>query len=157
MYPRDTRPLALSCGRIDTAWLIGTANPMLLGAGTDGGVDADDFAARVDQRAAAVAEVDRRVGLDVVVQAGVPQFAADEADDADGHRVHVAERIADRADPFADAQFVGVAERHFRQVSCRPEIRSSATSIAGSVPTTSARNERPSASVTVMRSADSMT
>ena len=116
MYPRDTRPLALSCGRIDTAWLIGTANPMLLGSRTDCGVDADDFAARVDQRAAAVAEVDGRVGLDIVVQARVAQFAADETDDPDGHRVDVAERVADGAHPFADPQFVGVAERHGRQV-----------------------------------------
>ena len=28
--PRDTVPRALSCGRIATAWLIGTAKPMLL-------------------------------------------------------------------------------------------------------------------------------
>ena len=30
MNPRETRPFALSCGRIAIAWLIGTANPMLL-------------------------------------------------------------------------------------------------------------------------------
>jgi hypothetical protein len=30
MYPRETRPFAFSCGTIDTAWLIGTAKPMLL-------------------------------------------------------------------------------------------------------------------------------
>ncbi|MND09328.1 hypothetical protein D3C83_325650 [compost metagenome] len=30
MYPRETRPVVLSCGRIPTAWLIGTAKPMLL-------------------------------------------------------------------------------------------------------------------------------
>ena len=30
MNPRETRPRSFSCGRIATAWLIGTANPMLL-------------------------------------------------------------------------------------------------------------------------------
>src|SRR6266516_6640030 len=50
------------------------------GARADGGIDDDDFAARVDQRPAAVAEVDRGVGLDVVVQARVEQLTADEAD-----------------------------------------------------------------------------
>ena len=39
-----------------------------LAAAGDGGVDADDLAARVEQRAAAVAGVDRGVGLDEVVE-----------------------------------------------------------------------------------------
>ena len=38
----------------------------------DGGVDADDFAARVDQRAAAVAGVEGGVGLDHVVDQRPP-------------------------------------------------------------------------------------
>ena len=53
-------------------------------------VDPDHLAARVDERSAAVAEIDRGVGLDVVVEARVEQLPADEADYPDGHRVHVA-------------------------------------------------------------------
>ena len=148
---------AFSCGRIATAWLIGTANPMLLARELIAELMPTTSPARVDQRSAAVAEIDRGVGLDVVVEARVEQLPADEADDADRDRVHVAERIANRADPFADPQIVGVAERRLREVCRRPCTFSSATSMAGSAPTTWPRNARPSASVTVMRSAPSIT
>ena len=80
-------------------------------ARADGRVDADHLAARVDQRTAAVAEIDGRVGLDVVVEAVVEQLPADEAHDADGDRMDVAERVADRAHPLADPKIVGVPER----------------------------------------------
>jgi acetyltransferase-like isoleucine patch superfamily enzyme len=79
----------------------------------DRGVDADDLAARVHERTAGIAEVDGRVGLDVVrearIAAEVAQRASLAADDADGDGVLVAERVADRDDPFTGAQAVGVA------------------------------------------------
>ena len=84
-------------------------------ARADRGVDADDLAARVDQRPAAVAEVDGRVGLDVVVEARVEELPADEADDADRDRVLVAERVADRAHPLAHPQRRRIADRRDRQ------------------------------------------
>src|SRR5437773_6514661 len=77
------------------------------GARADGGIDADDFAARINQRPAAVAEVDRGVGLNVVVEAFVEQLASEEADHAHGHRVLVSERVADRAHPLAHAERSG--------------------------------------------------
>ena len=43
----------------------------------------------------------------------------------------VTERIADRADPFADAKVVGVAERRFGQRPLSPLTWISATSMAG--------------------------
>ena len=61
-----------ACASSGRAMLIGIAKPMpwlLAGAGR---VDADDLAARVEQRAAAVARVDRGVGLDEVVEDGPP-------------------------------------------------------------------------------------
>ena len=84
-------------------------------ARADRGVDADHFAARVDERSAAVAEVDRGVGLNVIVQAHVEQLPSEEADHADGDGVFVAERIADRAHPLAHPQRRGVAERRHGQ------------------------------------------
>ena len=48
----------------------------------------------------------------------------------------VAERVADRADPLAHAQRVGVAERRLGQ-PVAPIDLTSATSVAGSMPTTS--------------------
>ena len=64
------------------------------GLGTDGGIDADDLAAGVDQWAAAVAEVDSGVGLDVVVEAGVEEFPAQEADNPDRDAVFVLDALA---------------------------------------------------------------
>src|SRR2546428_8254650 len=64
-------------------------------ARADRGVDADHLAARVDERTAAVAEVDRGVGLNVVVEADVEQLAAEKAHDTDRDGVLVAERITD--------------------------------------------------------------
>ena len=148
MNPRATRPRFLQLRQDCSAWLMGTAKPMLLARRADGGVDADHLAARVDQRAAAVAEIDGRIGLDVAVEAGVEQFAAD---------------VARRRRPSPCAR---------RPAGCRwrtpirppaghqsrPAARTgngcaeltliSAMSVSGSLPTTSARSVRPSASLT---------
>ena len=86
------------------------------GLGADRRVDANHLAARVYERAAAIAEVDRGVGLDVVVQARVEELAPDEADDANRHRMHVPERVADGAHPLTGAQLVGVTQRRHRQI-----------------------------------------
>ena len=127
------------------------------GARADRRVDADHLAARVDQRAAAVAEVDRGVGLDVVVEAGVEQLAPDEAHDPDGHRMHVAERVADRADPLADAQLVGVPERRLGQAGRRRSRGRARRRSPGRCRRLRRAASRPSVSVTVIRSASSMT
>jgi hypothetical protein len=84
-------------------------------ARADGRIDADDVAVGVDQRAAAVAEIDRGVGLNVVVEAAVEELASEEADHADRHCVLVAERVADRADPLTHAERRRIAERRNRQ------------------------------------------
>ena len=83
----------------------------------DRGVDADDAAARVGQRPARVAGVERGVGLDDVLDepARAPvarrQRAPERADDAGRHRAREAERVADGDDQLADAQPLGVTER----------------------------------------------
>src|SRR5690349_14479431 len=61
-----------------------------------GGVDADQLALEVHQRAAGVARVDRGVGLDEVLVAAAEAGAAGGADDAGGHGLAEAERVADR-------------------------------------------------------------
>ena len=72
-----TLPRARNCGRMAVALVDRHGEADVAGARTDRGVDADDFAARVDQRSAAVAEVDGGVGLDVVVEARVEQLPAE--------------------------------------------------------------------------------
>ena len=105
-------------------WSIGMAKPMLDRLRADGRRDADDFAARVDERPAAVAEADGRVRLDVGLQALVEQLAAEETHDADGHRMHVhAEGIPDGAHPLPDPQRVRVAERRDRQGIARVHLQ----------------------------------
>ena len=84
----------------------------------DRGVDADHLAARGDQRPAGIARVERRVGLDHVVDqpAGAgAQRAAERRDDAGRHGRFEAERIADRDHELAAPQPLGIAERRGRQ------------------------------------------
>ena len=102
--------------------LMGIANPMPCAPPPRMAVlIADDLAAQVEQRAARVARVDRRVGLqEIVVAARVERHvllrAALGADDAGAHRVREAERIADRDDPVAHVDRVRVAEGQRAQV-----------------------------------------
>ena len=112
---RRTRPSRISAEmtpRVVALMGIGEPEP---DAG-DRGVDADDAAVAVDQRAAGVAGVERGVGLDDVVddprrlaRAG-RQRAAERGHDAGGDRAGEAVRVADRHDELADAQRGGVAE-----------------------------------------------
>ena len=77
------------------------------------GVDADDFAGDVAQRAARIAEVDGRVGLNQR-SAGGPVFCHDltvqRTDDAGGHGLAISEGIADCDCGLADFQLVRDAE-----------------------------------------------
>ena len=82
-------------------------------------VDADHAAVAVEQRAAAVAGVDRGVGLDRAVDreaVGRGQLAVDRADDARGDGALEPERAADRHDRIADLHGLGRAER---RAACR--------------------------------------
>ena len=78
-------------------------------------VHADDFAARIDQRPAGIARVQRRVGLDDVVHQPArtgPERPAQRADHARRHGVLEAVRIADGDGQLAHPQLVGIAEPH---------------------------------------------
>jgi hypothetical protein len=77
-------------------------------------VDADDLTRAVDERAAGVAGIQRRVGLNHAFHEPArarAQTAAERADDAGGHGRLVAEWIADRDHELPDAQRRGAAER----------------------------------------------
>ena len=77
-------------------------------------VRADDLAARVDQRAAGVAVVDRGIGLDRVrdrVAVRRLDVAVDGADDAGRDALGVAERAADRDDALTRRDRGAVGER----------------------------------------------
>ena len=69
-------------------------------------VDADHLAVRVQQRAAGVARIDGRVGLDSILDGRAFRGSnrADGADDAAGHRAVEAEGIADGVDLLAHGQ-----------------------------------------------------
>ena len=66
----------------------------------------------VEQRAAGIALVDGRVGLDVVVVGAGLDVAAAGRDDAGRDRAAEAERVADRHHPIARTKLVGIAEFH---------------------------------------------
>src|SRR5690606_6798520 len=74
------------------------------------GIDADDAAAGVEERAAGVAGVDRGVGLDELVKAGAPGAAVRGGDHAAGDGAFEPGRVADRDRGLADLEAVGVAE-----------------------------------------------
>ena len=88
--------------------LMGMAKPMPLALAADRGVDADHLALQVEERAAGVARVDGRVGLEEVeiaariealhVLAGAPLRRKD----ARRYGVRQAEGVADGDDPVAD-------------------------------------------------------
>src|SRR6202171_3132190 len=93
------------------------------GGRDDQGVDADHFAIEVEQRSAGIAAIDGGVGLDVAVIGAGVDVAVARGDDARRHRAAEAERIADRDHPFAEAQFVGIAELHRDQRLYRFEFQ----------------------------------
>ena len=73
-------------------------------------------AGHVDQRAAGVAGIDRGVGLDEELIVGDADLRArHRRDDAVGHGLADAERIADRQHHVADLQIVGIAEVDHRE------------------------------------------
>ena len=104
---------------------IGTAKPtpsLPPERGVDLLVDADHLAVGVEQRAAGVAGVDRRVGLDRAVDLELGQRldrAVGRRDDPDRERLLLAEGAADRGDRLADLDLVGVAELERLQVEAR--------------------------------------
>ena len=79
----------------------------------DGGVDADDFAVHVEQRAAGVAGIDGCVGLDEVLElagdAGL-DGAVFGGDNAGGDGLREGEGAADGFNPVADLGLIGVAQ-----------------------------------------------
>ena len=65
-------------------------------------VNTDHFAFGVDQRSAAIARIDRSIGLNEVVVGAGANDAAFGADDAGGDRMLQTERITDRHNPIAN-------------------------------------------------------
>ncbi len=77
----------------------------------DRGIDADQFAGQVDQRAAGIARIDRRVSLDEeAVIADADLGARHRRNDAVRYRLADAERIADRQHHVAHLQLIGIGE-----------------------------------------------
>ncbi len=80
-------------------------------------IDADELAACVDERSAGVAGVDGGVGLNEVLERRDAELpAARRADDAHGHRLAQAQRVADRENDVADLEGIRPAEADFGQV-----------------------------------------
>jgi len=85
-------------------------------AGDDLGIDADQLAAQVHQRAAGVTRIDRGVGLnEVLVAVGIEAGARQPADDSRSDGMLQAEGVADGYDEIADLEARGIAERHLRE------------------------------------------
>ena len=81
------------------------------GAREDRGVDADEPAGQIDQRAAGIAGIDGGVGLDEELVVGDADLGARQRrDDAVGDGLADAERIADGEHEVADLERVGIAE-----------------------------------------------
>lgn len=103
-------------------------------------VDSDDLGLDVDERPAGIAEVDRRVGLDEVLEAlccagrvGLPALPPDHSN---GDGLLELERVSDRDDPVAPA---GDDSRYLSGPSgkaCRRRSSRERASVAGSRPMT---------------------
>ena len=81
------------------------------GLGEDVGVDANQLTSDVDERAAAVARIDRGVGLNEDHGVVVIGLSGDGADHAHRHRVAKAFRTAESQDDFSLAQRVVLGQR----------------------------------------------
>ena len=118
--PSHGRGIASPCSSCGTIWRTvfeGTAKPMPMLPGHAGRrdlrVDADHVAAVVEQRAARVARVDRRVGLDHLVDREAVRRldrAPEAGDDPLGGGAVEPERVADRDDEVADLDGARVGE-----------------------------------------------
>src|SRR5690606_3587389 len=80
----------------------------LTGLRENHGIDPDHFPFVVEKRPAAVARVDRGVGLEEVVEGPEADGAVLRADDAARDRVLQPERVADGEHGLGDADLVGV-------------------------------------------------
>ena len=78
-------------------------------------VHADDLALEIEGRTAGIAPVDRRRNLEEVVIGAGPDLAPARGHDAGRNGVAEAEGVADRDDPVADPDPVGIAECDMRQ------------------------------------------
>src|SRR5262245_10422061 len=78
------------------------------GPRVDHAVDADELAARVDQRPAGVAGVDGRVSLNEVRDAAA-LCPSDGRDDAERHRAAQLERVANRQNPLRNPELARIA------------------------------------------------
>ena len=159
---RRTRPAVSSSGstRLDRRGGDREADPDAARGAVAGGdlrVDADHAAGRVEQRAARVAGVERRVGLDDVLDREAARrrdAPLQRRDDARGQRALEPERVADRDRRVADAHGGGVAElervqrrrpsgsRPAPRGRCRGPCRSRAPTPCGGRRTTPARRSR---------------
>ena len=84
----------------------------------DRSVDAGEPAVHVDQGAARIAGINRRVGLDEELIVGNADLSAGQRrDDAARHRLADAERIADGEHEIAHFEAVGVAELDGRELN----------------------------------------
>ena len=78
----------------------------------EGGVDADELSVDIQERAAAVARVDRRVGLDeILVSFGVDARPAQRADDPGRDRLPDPKGIADCDHEITDLHLIGIPQR----------------------------------------------
>ena len=136
-------PLAISCWATERAVSLGIAKPTPTLASTVPpwiwALTPIDVAGGVEQRAAGVAVVDRRVGLDRVRDrepVGCLDVAPDGAHDPGGHRAVEPERVADRVDRVAGLRRRRAVERERVERRRRRETRTTARSLDGSAPTT---------------------
>ena len=114
-------------------------------------VHADHPALQVEQRPARVAVVDRRVGLDRIVDREAVRrlhLAMESADDAGRDRLLEPERAADRHDAVADPELGRVAEAERSSTDAGASTLSTARSVDGSLPTTVASYVSPFENVT---------
>src|SRR6185503_7452861 len=76
----------------------------------DEGVDANDVSIHVDERASAVARIDRRVGLDVDHRIIGLELSGHGADDTEAHRAVQPHRAAEGEHELTRTDILGVSE-----------------------------------------------
>lgn len=113
-WTRDAA-MAADCGIDDLAGIIGRdskADPFSTAAACiDRGIDADDAAIDIDERAAGITGINGSVGLDKEVKVGdIDGIAGDRGDDAIGYGLSESKGVAEGEHDIADLHGVGIAE-----------------------------------------------
>ena len=106
----DKRPVTLTINGHNHELLVEPRKLLVDALREDCRIDPDDFSICIQQRASGASRVDRRIGLNEILDDTDPHAAAERADNATTHGLADTKWIADREDDIAHLELLAVAK-----------------------------------------------